>query len=318
MTQARPSKSPNSATPPSPAKPAPGPIKIKVTLRRDSPLAPYSLKAVPPAPPGAIRIATWNINSVRLRWRLLKKLASTAAPDIICLQETKTPDEHFPSKRLAALGYEHRAVCGMKGYNGVAILSRRPLHAATPREWCGRPDCRHILAAFEIAGQRVELHNVYVPAGGDIPDPKINPKFDHKLSFLREQAAWWERQPQNVARILVGDLNVAPYETDVWSHKQLLKIVSHTPVETDLLGKVLAAHEWTDAARHLVPEPTHMYTWWSYRNRDWKASDRGRRLDHVWVTRELKPLLAGVHILKGARDWAHPSDHVPVIVDIKP
>jgi exodeoxyribonuclease-3 len=285
----------------------------------DGPPAPYAVKALPPAPAGAIRIATWNINSVRLRLRLIKKLAVAASPDIICLQETKSPDEHFPRAALAKLGYEHQAACGMKGYNGVAILSRRPLHAAVPREWCGKVDCRHILAEFEIAGQRIELHNVYVPAGGDVPDPKLNPKFDHKLRFLREQAAWWESQPKNgTARILVGDLNVAPLATDVWSHKQLLDVVSHTPVETELLGTLLAAHEWTDVARHLVPEPTRMYTWWSYRNRDWKASDRGRRLDHVWITRDLKPLVAGVHILKGARDWRQPSDHVPVVVDIKP
>lgn len=284
-----------------------------------SPPPPYAVKAMPPAPPGAIRIATWNINSVRLRTRLIKRLVAVASPDVICLQETKTPDEHFPRKALAKLGYEYQATCGMKGYNGVAILSKRPLHAAVPREWCGKTDCRHILAEIELAGQRIELHNVYVPAGGDIPDPKLNPKFDHKLQFLREQVAWWGDMPRNgTSRVLVGDLNVAPLETDVWSHKQLLKVVSHTPVETKLLSDLLAAHEWTDVARHIVPEPTRMYTWWSYRNQDWKASDRGRRLDHVWLTGDLKPLVAGVHILKGARDWHQPSDHVPVIVDLKP
>lgn len=303
------------------------PAKIKVRLRRvpgsdalpgNATAAPYALKALPPAAAGALRIATWNINSVRLRLGLIKKLALRAAPDVICLQETKTPDEHFPREALARLGYVHQAACGMKGYNGVAILSRRPLHAAVPREWCERADCRHIVAEIEVGRDRVELHNVYVPAGGDVPDPATNPKFAHKLRFLREQATWWEKQPKaGPPRILVGDLNVAPFETDVWSHKQLLDVVSHTPAETELLGKLLAAHDWVDVAREIVPEPTRMYTWWSYRNRDWKASDRGRRLDHIWVTPDLKPALAAVHILKGARDWRQPSDHVPVVVDLK-
>src|SRR5262249_35841778 len=157
------------------------------------------------------------------------------------------------------------------GYNGVAILSRHPLHDIQTRDWCGKADCRHIWASVDRNGARVEIHNLYVPAGGDIPDPKANPKFAHKLDFLREQGASWGAQHRNGAlRVLVGDLNVAPLENDVWSHKQLLDVVSHTPVETQLLGELLASHEWVDAARKLTPEPTRIYTWWSYRNRDWK------------------------------------------------
>jgi exodeoxyribonuclease III len=296
---------------------------IKVTLRRTALMtpadaAPYALKRLPPPAAGTFRLATWNINSVRLRLALIKKLATVASPDVICLQETKSPDEHFPQAALAKLGYPHQAFCGMKGYNGVAILSRRPLHAAAPREWCGKVDCRHILAELEFGGDRIELHNVYVPAGGDVPDPQTNPKFAHKLQFLREQTAWWEQLPRRgTPRILVGDLNVAPLESDVWSHKQLLDVVSHTPVETELLGAMLAAHDWVDVARHMVPEPTRVYTWWSYRNRDWKASDRGRRLDHIWVTPDLKTTVSGIHVMKGARDWRQPSDHVPVVIDLK-
>ncbi len=280
--------------------------------------APYALKEMPPAAKGTLRIATWNINSVRLRLPIVKKLVAMTSPDVICLQETKTPDEFFPRDAIAALGYTHQAISGMKGYNGVAILSRRPLHAIGSPGWCDRMDCRHIQAEVEVGRERIELHNVYVPAGGDIPDPTLNPKFEHKLRFLREQTAYWEKQKRGgMARVLVGDLNVAPYETDVWSHKQLLKIVSHTPVETDLLKEMLAAHDWVDVARHLVPEPTRLYTWWSYRNSDWKASDRGRRLDHVWVSQGLKTSVAALHIFKGARDWTQPSDHVPVVTDIR-
>jgi exodeoxyribonuclease III len=303
---------PSARRPVSKPKPAPKPAK---TPSPDIPAYAYALRAVPPAPSGMLRIATWNINSVRLRQGIVQKLAKLASPDVICLQETKSPDDFFPREALAKAGYEHQAILGMKGYNGVAILSRKPLRRWAGQEWCGKADCRHIMAVIESGGTPIEIHNVYVPAGGDVPDPKINPRFDHKLKFLREQVAHWATA-KAATRILVGDLNVAPYEADVWSHKQLLNVVSHTPVETDLLKEMLGVHDWVDTARHLVPEPTRLYTWWSYRNQDWKASDRGRRLDHIWVTPDLKPQVKALHIVKGARDWKQPSDHVPVILDV--
>lgn len=276
----------------------------------------YAPAKLPPAAANTLRVATWNINSVRLRIGLVRRLARHAMPDVICLQETKAPDEFFPRDAFLKAGYVHQAITGMKGYNGVAIVARVPLRDVTVQQWCGLSDCRHITATLEKNGAPIEVHNVYVPAGGDIPDPKANPKFAHKLRFLREQVAFWGKAKRQVPRILVGDLNVAPYESDVWSHKQLLDVVSHTPVETDLLKEMMGAHDWVDTARHLVPEPTRLYTWWSYRNRDWKASDRGRRLDHIWVTPDLKPQVSAVHIVRGTRDWRQPSDHVPVVADV--
>jgi exodeoxyribonuclease III len=198
--------------------------------------APYAIDKVPKAPRGTLRIATWNINSVRLRQGIVQKLARLAAPDVICLQETKSPDEVFPREALAKAGYEHQAILGMKGYNGVAILSRRKLRGWAGREWCGKADCRHISATLEHNGTAVELHNVYVPAGGDIPDPKVNPRFDHKLRFLREQIAHWSAA-KNGTRILVGDLDVAPYETDVWSHAR-----GNRSAEADACGARLDRH----------------------------------------------------------------------------
>mgnify|MGYP001611564775 FL=1 len=266
--------------------------------------------------PGGLRLATWNINSVRLRLALVKRLIGAADPDIVCLQETTSPDEKFPVEALAKLGFIHQVFHGMKGYNGVAILSRRPLDDPGDLTWCGRNDCRH---TYVRGPGGIEIHNVYVPAGGDVADPKSNPKFAHKLDFVRAQAAWWAHQKRrpSAPRILVGDLNVAPLESDVWSHRQLLNVVSHTPVEVELLTRMQRAGGWVDALRHFAPEPARLYTWWSYRNRDWRASDRGRRLDHVWVSPDLKRRLIGAYVLKGARDWPAPSDHVPVVIDVE-
>jgi exodeoxyribonuclease-3 len=261
-----------------------------------------------------MKIATWNINSVRLRLPIVLRLLDECRPDILCLQETKTQDEFFPNEAFEAHGYAHSHIHGMKGYNGVAIVSRIPLEAREIRHWCEKEDCRHVVAS---APDGTEIHCVYVPAGGDIPDPEINDKFAHKLQFVDALTAWWPHaRSADRPMVLVGDLNIAPLETDVWSHKQLLTVVSHTPVEVEKLTAMQGSIGWIDAVRHFVPPEERLYTWWSYRNRDWRASDRGRRLDHIWVTPPLAGRLRGATVLKDARDWAQPSDHVPVIVEM--
>ena len=264
----------------------------------------------------SLRIVTWNINSLRLRMGLLSDLAAELWPDVICLQETKVPDELFPHEGLNALGFSHRVFRGMKSYNGVAILSRLPLTPLDdPPDWCGKGDCRHVAAAIQTASGPVELHDFYVPAGGDIPDREKNPKYGHKLDFIAETRAWFASRPGLSRTVLVGDLNIAPLEHDVWSHEQLLDVVSHTPPETEGLTAWMNTG-FIDAVRHFVPETEKVFTWWSYRNRDWKVANRGRRLDHIWVTPDLKPALRTHEILTAARDWTKGSDHVPVCVEM--
>ena len=196
-----------------------------------------------------MRITTWNINSVRIRLDLVRRLVKELKPDVLCLQETKVPDDLFPHRAFADLGFQHRRVHGMKGYNGVAILSRVPFSGGAPLPRCGKQDCRHLYARLPGG---VELHNIYIPAGGDIPAPQANDK----------------------------------------------------------------SLDWVDAVRHFIPAEERLYTWWSYRNRDWKVSDRGRRLDHVWVTPALKGKLRGASVHRDARDWESGSDHVPVTVEV--
>ncbi|MCD2178459.1 exodeoxyribonuclease III [Rhizobium sp. C1] len=258
-------------------------------------------------------LATWNINSVRLRMPIVGEFLTRFQPDILCLQEIKCRDEEFPYEAFRALGYVHMCVSGQKGYHGVATVSKAKIDIDETRDFCGVGDKRHLSVDFEHAGRNIRLHNFYVPAGGDEPDRTINPKFGHKLDFIAEMRAMRALDGSGRSSILVGDLNIAPLEHDVWSHKQLLKIVSHTPVETDGLKAVIAEGGWSDLMREKFPEPQKLYTWWSYRAKDWDAADKGRRLDHIWSSPDLAPHVTDIEILREARGWTQPSDHVPVI-----
>jgi exodeoxyribonuclease III len=261
-----------------------------------------------------MKIATWNINSVRHRIHQVTRFLRDQQPDVLALQETKVVNELFPKEAFAKLGYVHQAIHGQKGYHGVAVLSRIPFREQYSHEFCSNSDCRHIQVTFENG---VELHDFYVPAGGDVPDPAVNPKFAHKLNFLREMTAYFEKRGRRGDPVvMVGDLNVAPLENDVWSHKQLLGVVSHTPVETGLLADVKASFDWIDVTREFVPASQKIYSWWSYRASDWAASDRGRRLDHIWISPALKGALKSQTIVKKMRGWKLASDHVPVVAEL--
>jgi exodeoxyribonuclease-3 len=252
-------------------------------------------------------LATWNINSVRLREPIVLKLLAEEAPDILCLQECKSPVDKIPREGFEALGYTHMVARGDKGYNGVAILSKLPMVESSAQDFAGLGHARHIAGRLENG---VTVHNFYVPAGGDVPDRARNVKFGQKLDYLSDMRDWFQAEPPEKA-ILVGDLNIAPREDDVWSHKQLLKIVSHTPVEVDHLAAVQDAGGWVDVTRADIPDGL-LYSWWSYRAKDWSAADKGRRLDHVWATGDIAAAAHSSRILRDVRGWEKPSDHAPV------
>ncbi|MSO65115.1 MAG: exodeoxyribonuclease III [Alphaproteobacteria bacterium] len=260
-----------------------------------------------------LSVATWNINSVRRRLAHVRRFLRRHQPDVLCLQETKVIDDAFPRRAFSELGYVHQAIRGQKGYHGVAILARVPLAGVHVLPWCAG-EARHVAA--EVAGG-IELHNFYVPAGGDVPDPATNRKFADKLAFYRELRGWGVGLTDDRRRIVVGDLNVAPRENDVWSHRQLLSVVSHTPIEVEHYAAAVAAHDWHDAVRHFVPDDRKLYTWWSYRATDWRRADKGRRLDHVWLSPGLRPALRAMRIATETRGWQTPSDHVPVVVKLE-
>ena len=263
-----------------------------------------------------VTFATWNINSVRLRLPLVLRFLKHYTPDVLCLQEIKCLNEQFPAKKFARAGYPYQAVHGQKGYHGVAILSRHPLTDVSSRVFCDIADSRHVSATVDCGHGPLTVHNFYIPAGGDEPDPEVNPKFKHKLGFLDELKRWFCEPGFQSGQLICGDFNVAPHENDVWSHKQLLKVVSHTPVETAALeGLLTGGHGWVDLVRKHVPYDQKLYSWWSYRSPNWELSDRGRRLDHIWSTQDIAARSTAAEILKPVRGWgSKPSDHVPVLV----
>ena len=262
-----------------------------------------------------LTIASWNINSVRKRLEQLERLAEDSAADVICLQETKASVEAFPTEAIAAMGFVHQAVSGFGGYNGVAILSKLPLTAINRYPHCGRNDARHISATVDV----LSVHSLYVPAGGQLPDNDLNPKFAHKLKFVDAVADHFAgNHGYRDAIVVAGDFNVAPLPADVWDHLKLSRIVTHTPIEIAALERMKRSLQFIDTLREVVPADDPVFTWWSYRAADWQAANKGRRLDHIWVTQPLKARIASVEVLTDIRHWTPPSDHVPVILKLRP
>lgn len=257
-----------------------------------------------------LRIASWNINSVRARLDLVTRFLREHAPDVLCLQETKASNGDFPAAFFAELGYAHQQLRGQRMHHGVAILSRVELGDAHSHDWQGNDEARHVGATLPGG---IRLENVYIPAGGDIPDAALNPKFGQKMAFYDRMTSWSEKLKQPT--ILLGDFNIAPLPCDVWNHKHMLKVVSHTPMEVEKMEQLQQSHGWVDLGRVAVPAPERQFTWWSYRAKDWRESDRGLRLDHIWLSPELAETHVSYKVLEDVRGWEKPSDHAPIIAD---
>ena len=264
-----------------------------------------------------LRICTWNVNSVRLRAEQVARFVREQAPDVLCLQEIKCREGEFPREAFVEMGLPHLKVAGQKGWHGVAIASSLPLEDAPPLDVCREGHARCVGA--KVAG--VEIHNFYIPAGGDMPDRAQNPKFDHKLDFYEKLTAELARRDPSEPIAIVGDLNVAPSEHDVWNHKYMSRIVSHTPAEVEAFYGLKSSLGFIDLPRETTPDPAKMFSWWSYRAFDFRASNRGLRLDHILVTPSLRDAAfrlgcAASRVHDDVREWARPSDHAPVSADL--
>ena len=254
---------------------------------------------------------------MRLRADQVTRFVTEEAADVICLQEIKCREAEFPAAAFAEAGFPHLRIAGQKGWHGVAIASRLPIEDAPALSICREGHARVVGAIV----QGIEIQNFYIPAGGDLPDRVENPKFDHKLDFYEKLTAEMSARDPRAPLVVAGDLNVAPGENDVWNHKFMLKVVSHTPPEIAAMAALKDSLGFIDLAREATPEPEKLFSWWSYRAADFRASNRGLRLDHIWITPGLRDAafrtgaaLARVHYT--AREWERPSDHAPVSVDL--
>ena len=265
-----------------------------------------------------VRVLSWNINSVRLRIDSLLSIIKEYRPNVVCIQETKCPNDQYPYEEFHKVGLKNVHSNGIKGYHGVSIATDLDVKKVEQKNFCGKRDGRHLALTLNTNNKPITIHNFYVPAGGDEPDPKINDKFKHKLDFLNEATDWFSsRKNRKDLLLLVGDLNIAPHENDVWSHKQLLKIVSHTPIEIKGLNKLQSSYDFIDSIREFHPYEDKLYSWWSYRSKNWEESNRGRRLDHIWASPELNKFIKSASVEKKIRGYDRPSDHVPLIADFE-
>ncbi|MCB9680232.1 MAG: exodeoxyribonuclease III [Alphaproteobacteria bacterium] len=254
-------------------------------------------------------VATWNVNSIRPRMEQLLAWLDTEKPDVACLQETKVVDEDFPHAELEAAGYVHRAIHGQKTYNGVAILSRRPLHDVVAGFIDGEPDPQARLLRATVDGVRIV--NGYVPNG----NPLGSDKFTYKLDWLRRltaELAAYEDPAKDL--LLCGDLNIAPADADTYDPFETQGQVLCTEPERAALGQLFA---WglKDAWRKKNPFGAE-YSWWDYRGSGFRYN-HGFRIDHILLTASLMKRCKGVRIDRTPRSWERPSDHAPVLATLK-
>ena len=261
-----------------------------------------------------MRIATWNVNGIRPRLAQVLRFLHEQQPHILCLQETKVEDALFPREAFAEAGYSQQVIVGQKAYHGVAILASVPIEPLPRQVFANLDDKRH---AAVVTQDGIAIHNFYFPSGGAIPDAASNPKFAHKQAFFSEVTQWLKGQASHdKPLVMLGDFNVAPLENDVWNHKRLRRSIGHTDEECAWMRAMQATLNLADAPRLFVPPSEPLYSWWGYRFKESVAKDYGWRLDHAWLTPNLRDRLQRAEIIKATRIWDKPSDHVPVLIEL--
>ena len=255
-----------------------------------------------------MKLATWNVNSIKSRLGHVLKWCEVNRPDVLCLQETKVTDAAFPRKEFAHLGYEHAAVHGQRAYNGVAIISLSPLADVTTGLPSDKTDTHKRLVAATVDGVRIV--NAYVPNGGT-PD---SDKYVYKLKWLARLRKYFDKEfTPDEHVVLCGDLNVAPHELDIWSPARFKDKVHFTRAERDAL---LNVKRWgfTDLFRQMNGEVREYSFWdhaeWSFRK------NQGMRIDHIWASHALADTCTSSYIDKAPRRWELPSDHAPVVAEV--
>ena len=253
-----------------------------------------------------MKLATWNVNSLKVRLSQLLDWMAADPPDIVCLQETKLDDPKFPVSDIEAAGYQV-AYSGQKTYNGVAIVSRNPA-AEVSTGIAGFPDEQKRVIAATFGSARVV--DAYVPNGQSV----VSDKYRYKLDWLNAFTRWLEEELARYPELaVVGDFNIAPESRDIHDPKAWEGQVLCSEAERDALKKLIALG-LVDSFR-LFEQPEKSFTWWDYRLNAFKRG-MGLRIDHILLSPALAKRCNGVSILKDMRALERPSDHAPVVADI--
>lgn len=262
-----------------------------------------------------MRIASWNVNSVRTRLEQVLAWLQQAQPDVLCLQETKVDDGLFPHAAFTGLGYA-TAISGQKAYNGVAILSRLPLEdvqigfeALLPgdAEACRLSEQKRVISAL-IDGVRVL--NLYVPNGSGLTSEKYPYKLEW-LACLRRYLAAQEQQGDPLC--MLGDFNIGPDARDLPDPARQTGGIMASDAERQALADCLG-ERLSDAFRLFEPAGGH-WSWWDYRSGAWER-DQGWRIDHIYLCEQLLGCATGCVIDRTPRGNLQPSDHAPVVVNL--
>ena len=262
-----------------------------------------------------MRIATWNVNSIRMRLNQVLQWLQEEQPDLLCLQETKVEDSLFPHNALAQAGYQAR-VSGQKSYNGVAMLSRQPLEDVRIGFDGWLEDDLEAIALSEqqrVISARlgpVRVANVYIPNGASVGSEK----YHYKLSWLECLGRYVSSLLEaGDALCLLGDFNIAPQDRDMHDPQRFRGHIMASDAERSSLATVLGS-ELRDAFRKFEAASGH-WSWWDYRTRAWER-DLGWRIDHIYLSDELYARASQCRIHKQQRGYAQPSDHAPMIVEL--
>ena len=256
-----------------------------------------------------MKLATWNVNSIKSRIDHVLKWCEKNQPDVLCLQETKVVDEKFPVYKLNSFGYPHIALLGERGYNGVAIISKKPLtdvQKNLPRE---KQPAQSRLISATVDG--VHIVNIYGPHGTS----QGTSKYQFKLDWIARLRKFFDKKFSTEDDVLLlGDLNVAPHELDVWSVPAWRNKLHFTKPERDAVQE-LKKWGFVDVFRQINGDERE-FSWWSNFRNDFEK-DRGLRIDHIWTSPSLAERCIDCWIDKDPRGWEHPSDHAPVVAEFR-